>query len=168
MNVAEGPRDRDRRICLGGMGSLQGGKGGPSLRRRCTAAELPTRSGMGGPPGRERLPVNTPPHLNISTVIFDKTHGNETWVCASHLNLLFYNDVRTLKPQVRQKKTALVLGNMVSPPKCVYCRQNKAKYAKIAKRKARYEKVLAIQQVPLPEHNELVSTLLCILHRSST
>jgi hypothetical protein len=155
------------------MGSLQGGKGGPSLRRRCsrcTAAELPTRSGMGGPPERERLPLNTPPHLinTISTVIFEKTHGNETWVCVSHLNLLFYNDVRNLKPQVRQKKTALVLGNMVSPPKCVYCRQNKAKYAKIARRKARYEEVLAIQQVPLPEHNELVSTLLCISYRSST
>jgi hypothetical protein len=157
------------------MGSLQGGKGGPSPWRRrdfsrCTAAESPTRSGMGGPPGRSRLPLNTPPHLvnTISTVIFEKTHGNETWVCASHLNLLFYNDVRTLKPQVRQKKTAPVLGNMVSPPKCVYCRQHKAKYAKIAKRKARYEKVLAIQQVPLPEHNELVSTLLCISYRSST
>jgi hypothetical protein len=102
---------------------------------------------MGGPSGRERLPVNIPPRFNIPTVIFEKTHGNETWVCASHLKLLFYNGVRNLEPQVRQKKqkTALVLANMVSPPKCVYCRQNKAKYARIARRRLRYEEVLAIQ-----------------------
>jgi hypothetical protein len=140
LNAAEGPRDRDRRI--GRMGMRMGGKGGPSLRRRFSGS--------------------------IPTVIFEKTHGNETWVCASHLKLLFYNDVRNLKPQVRQKKqkTALVLANMVSPPKCVYCRQNKAKYGKIARRRLRYEAVLAIQQVPLQEHNELVSTQSCIIHRS--
>jgi hypothetical protein len=56
----------------------------------------PTRTGMGGPPLRKRF--------NIPTVIFEKTHGNETWVCASHLKVLFYNAVQNLKPQVRQKK----------------------------------------------------------------
>jgi hypothetical protein len=98
-------------------------------RRRCTAIELPTRSGMGGPPLRKRF--------NIPTVIFEKTHGHETWVCGSHLKSLLYNAVQNLKPQVRQNKQKqcfLILANMGAPKKCVNCRAMKAKYDTIVNR----------------------------------